>query len=264
MNWLRKFFLFREQTHGDVAKPFLDHLEDLRWTVVKMAIALGLGMLTSFFFVKDITALVMKPVVDLGVKLFMPGVTAGFMISLQIAFYAGGVLSFPFLLYFLAEFVLPALTTKERKILLPAVVAGFALFVTGAVVSYWYVLPATLKWFTNYNDEMGIAQQYDATVYFGFVSHLTIACGLLCELPVGVLGLAALGLITFPMLSKSRPYAITGILILVALVAPTPDPFTFIGLAVPVVAIYEVCIWIVWFMDRRRVRAEAGEIRPLE
>jgi len=66
------------------------------------------------------------------------------------------------------------------------------------------------------------------------------------------------------MLARTRPYAITAILVLVALIAPTPDPFTFIGLSLPVIAIYEICIWIVWLMDRRRIREEAGEIRNLD
>jgi sec-independent protein translocase protein TatC len=266
MNWLRKIFQFREQTQGDVAKPFLDHLEDLRWTVVKMAVSLGLAMMASFFFVKDITAILRRPLeqVQGNEPLITLGVTDAFMISLQLAFYAGIVLSFPFLLHFLAEFVLPALTSKERRILLPAIISGFVLFAAGAVISYLYVLPTTLTWFSAYAKGLGMDPRWQARDYFGFVTHLTIACGLLCELPVGVLGLAALRLVTFPMLSRTRPYAITAILVLVAVISPTPDPFTFVGLAVPVVGIYEICIWIVWFMDRRRAREEAGEIRNLE
>jgi sec-independent protein translocase protein TatC len=81
---------------------------------------------------------------------------------------------------------------------------------------------------------------------------------------VGVIGLAALRLITYKFLAKTRAYAITAILVLVAVLSPTPDPMTFITLALPVLAIYELCIWIVWFMDRRRVKMEAGEIRPLD
>ena len=81
---------------------------------------------------------------------------------------------------------------------------------------------------------------------------------------MGVLGLAALRIINYPMLARTRPYAITAILVLVALIAPTPDPFTFIGLSLPVIAIYEICIWIVWLMDRRRIQEEAGEIRTLD
>jgi sec-independent protein translocase protein TatC len=186
------------------------------------------------------------------------------MISLQLAFYAGIVVSFPFLMYFFAEFVLPALTSKERRILVPAILVGFVLFGCGAVISYVYVLPSALGYFKNYAKSMGMDPRWQARDYFGFVTHLTIACGLLCELPVGVIGLAALRLITYRMLSRTRPYAITGILVLVALISPTPDPFTFVGMALPAVAIYELCIWIVWFMDRRRAKEEAGEIRNLD
>jgi sec-independent protein translocase protein TatC len=266
MNWLRKLFQYRESTQGDVVKPFLDHLEDLRWTLVKMGLSLVSAMALSFLFVKDISEIVRRPleVLQGNEPLITLGVTDAFMISLQLAFYSGIVLSFPLLVFFLAEFVLPALTTKERRILLPAIAAGFVLFGAGAVVSYYYVLPSTLSWFRAYAASMGMDPRWQARDYFGFVTHLTIACGLLCELPVGVLGMAALGLVTFPLLSKSRPYAITAILVLVAVISPTPDPFTFLALAAPVVGIYEACIWIVWLMDRRRLKAQAGEIRTLD
>jgi sec-independent protein translocase protein TatC len=256
MNWLRKLFQFREQTQGDVVKPFLEHLEDLRWTVVKMGISLVVGMILAAFYVQDISAVVRAPM--------EAWVTDAFMISLQLVFYSGLVLSFPALIYFLAEFVLPALTTQEKRILVPAIGAGFILFGLGAVVSFKLILPMTLKWFRDYTVGMGMDPRWQARDYFGFVTHLTIACGLLCELPVGVLGLAALRLVSHSFLSKTRPYAVTAILVLVAIISPTPDPLTFLALAAPVVAIYEVCIWLVWFIDRRRAREEAGEIRPLE
>ncbi len=266
MNWLRKLFEYRESTQGDVVKPFLDHLEDLRWTLVKMAVSLVAAMSLSFLFVRDISEIVRRPleVLQGNEPLITLGVTDAFMISLQLAFYSGIVLSFPLLVFFLAEFVLPALTSKERRILLPAIAAGFVLFGAGAVVSYYYVLPSTLSWFRAYAASMGMDPRWQARDYFAFVTHLTISCGLFCELPVGVIGMAALGLVTFPMLSKSRPYAITAILVLVAVLSPTPDPFTFMMLAAPVVAIYEACIWIVWIMDRRRMKAQAGEIRTLD
>jgi sec-independent protein translocase protein TatC len=266
MNWLRKLFEYRESTQGDVVKPFLDHLEDLRWTLVKMAGSLVAAMALSFLFVRDISEIVRRPleVLQGNEPLITLGVTDAFMISLQLAFYSGIVLSFPLLVFFLAEFVLPALTSKERRVLLPAIAAGFVLFGAGAIVSYYYVLPSTLSWFRAYAASMGMDPRWQARDYFAFVTHLTISCGLFCELPVGVIGMAALGLVTFPMLSKSRPYAITAILVLVAVLSPTPDPFTFMMLAAPVVAIYEACIWIVWVMDRRRMKAQAGEIRTLD
>ncbi|MEY2598499.1 MAG: Sec-independent protein translocase protein TatC [Verrucomicrobiota bacterium] len=266
MNWLRKIFQFREQSQGDVVKPFLEHLEDLRWTAVKMGGSLVLAMILAFLFDKQIIAVIRGPLEQLQGKdpLQTLGVTDAFMISLQMAFYSGIVLSFPLLVYFLAEFVLPALTTKERRILIPGLAAGFVLFAAGVVISYLYVLPLTLKWFRDFAVDRGLDPRWQARDYFGFVIHLTVACGLLCELPVGVIGLAALKMVDFPLLSRTRPYAITGILILVAILSPTPDPGTFLALATPVVALYEACIWIVWLMDRRRAREAAGTIQPLD
>lgn len=266
MNWLRKLFAFREQSQGDVVKPFLDHLEDLRWTLLKMAVSLVTGMIFAFLYRNEIAEVIRKPLEDLqgNQPLVTLAVTDAFMISLQLAFYAGLVLSLPLLVYFLAEFVLPALTSKERRILLPAVGSGFILFGFGAYLSYRYILPPTLGFFRDYTTGMGMDPRWHARDYYAFVSHLTISCGLFCELPVGVIGLAALRLISYKFLSKTRTYAITAILILVAVLSPTPDPMTFITLALPVLAIYELCIWIVWFMDRRRVASEAGEIQPLD
>ena len=266
MNWLRKLFQFREQSQGDVVKPFLDHLEDLRWTLIKMAISLVSGMTFAFLYRNEIAAIVRKPLEDLQgqQQLVTLAVTDAFMISLQLAFYAGLVLSFPLLVYFVAEFVLPALTSKERRVLIPAVGSGFVLFGFGAYLSYRYVLPPTLGFFRDYTTNMGMDPRWHARDYYAFVSHLTISCGLFCELPVGVIGMAALRLVSYKFLSKTRSYAITAILILVAILSPTPDPMTFITLALPVLAIYELCIWIVWFMDKRHVQREAGEIQPLD
>ena len=84
------------------------------------------------------------------------------------------------------------------------------------------------------------------------------------NLPVGVIGLAAIGLVRYRFLADTRPYAVTVIMLLVAFIAPTPDPMTFLILAVPVIAIYELCIWIVYFMDLKKMREESSEIRTLD
>jgi sec-independent protein translocase protein TatC len=92
----------------------------------------------------------------------------------------------------------------------------------------------------------------EAGKYYGFVTQLTIACGLLAELPIAVLALAGLGVVTGDFLRKTRTYAYLLILILVAIVNPAPDPVTFLLVTLPVWAIYELCIWIVWFVERAR------------
>lgn len=254
MSWVHKFFKFREQSDEEVVKPFLEHLEDLRWTLIKMALSLVGGMIVAFIWVKDVTALLRAPLEALQGKepLITLNVTDAFMISLQIAFYAGILISFPLLIFFLAEFVLPALTRREKKLLLPAIGGGFVLFGVGVLLAYLYILPMTLAWFRNYALGMGLDPRWQARDYFSFVTHLMVACGLLCELPVGMLALSILGILRFQFLQATRPYAYTLILILVALISPTPDPVTFLVMSIPVLAIYEGCIWLVWLIERRR------------
>ena len=260
MNWLRKFFAFREQSDGDIVKPFLEHLEDLRWMVVKMALSVIVGMIIAFYFSKELIHIIEAPLAAIDPKLVgnlqVFGAMEGFMITLKLAFYSGIVLSFPLLMYFAAEFVLPALSRQEKKMLIPAIGGGFVLFGLGVLASYYYVLPHTLKFFFAYNIEMGFENNWRAGEYFSLVTQLTLACGLLCELPVAVLSLSALGLVSYKLLSTTRPYAVTLIMILVAVVSPTPDPFTFLALSLPGIAIYELCIWLVWLMERRKRNKE--------
>lgn len=261
-NVLRKFFSFREQQEsGDVVKPFLDHLEDLRVMLIKMGFTVGIAMVVAFLYSQDLLYLMQAPLRVVNPALLESGldsltVVEPFMITLKLAFFAGLVFAFPILLYFAAEFVLPALTRKEKRLLFPAVGVGFILFAAGALLCYYYILPHTLKWFYDYAISHNINPKWRANDYFSFVTHLTIACGLLSELPVVVLALSVLGIVSYRLLSNTRPYAVTMILILVAIISPTPDPFTFIALSVPVVAIYEICIWIVWLMEKRRRKAE--------
>jgi sec-independent protein translocase protein TatC len=163
------------------------------------------------------------------------------------------------LLYFLAEFVLPALTRKEKRMLLPGILIGFALFGFGVVVSYRYILPKTVQWFFRYTYEsLGIDIQLRAVTYFSFVAHLTIVCGLLCEVPIVVVALALLDMVSYKLLSGTRPYAVVGIMILVAIISPSPDPVTFLTLALPVLGVYEICIWLVWLIEKRRKRLDTS------
>lgn len=142
------------------------------------------------------------------------------------------------------------------------ILGGSLLFGAGVVLSYLYVLPLTLEWFRNYALGMGLDPRWQARDYFSFVTHLSLACGLLAELPVAVLALAVMRMVSFKLLSDTRPYAVTLILILVAIISPTPDPITFLALATPVVMIYEACIWLVWLMERRRTQEVSAKDFP--
>ena len=264
MTWLNKllqtFFNFREKSDGDVVKPFLDHMEDLRWTLMKMLFALIGGMIVSFYFVTDLMDLLRQPLRTISPefekKLITTGIVDSFVITLQLAFFAGIVLSLPFLTYFLASFVLPALTRKEKKFLFPGILISTLLFMAGVLTSYYWLLPHTLRFFHDYAAKIEVQTLWSWRDYLSFCSWLTIGFGLLCQLPIVIIALSVLGLVDYKLLSTTRSYAITGILILAAVIAPTPDPMTFMTLAAPIIVLYEACIWIVWLIDRRKLRAE--------
>lgn len=258
MSWLRSVFSFREQHEGDIEKPFLDHLEDLRWTLIKMGVTLGTGMGVAFCFNQRITEMLEAPLyhVEPATKLTSTVITDGFMISLSLSFYAGIVLSFPVLLYFVAGFVVPALTRKEKKMLFPGIAGGFVLFAGGVAICYHWILPKTLRWFHEYSTAHGYQILWTAKAYFAFVTHLCLACGLLCELPIVMVALSFVGVLSYGFLKTTRRYAVALILVLVAIIAPTPDPITFLTLALPMLMIFEGSIWLVWLIERARRRRE--------
>jgi sec-independent protein translocase protein TatC len=146
---LEKFIKHRDER--DTPKPFLDHVEDLRRMVVRMAIALGFCMVVAFIFRGQLASFVQAPLLALDPtridNLQSLGVADSMTISFKLAFYAGLVISFPVLLYFLAEFILPALTARERRVVLLASVVGFGLFLGGAAFAFYAVLPAALEFF---------------------------------------------------------------------------------------------------------------------
>ena len=183
-------------------------------------------------------------------------VTESFGIAMKLAFYAGIVISFPFLLYFVIDFVLPALTRKERRLLGPGILAGSLLFGSGVYIGFKYILPKTLVWFDHFGRSMGFASNWKAGTYFSFVTQLCLACGGLCELPLVMVVLSMLNVISFSMLQSTRRYAVAIILVIVAIIAPTPDPITFFTLAVPMLAIFEGSIWLVWLIERNRRKNE--------
>src|SRR6266571_6114987 len=206
---LRDIFKFREVPESETSKPFLEHLEDLRWTVVKMAITLILTMIACFAFRSALVRVMQAPLHALDPQvgaLKALGITDSFVISFHLAFYAGIVLSFPLLLYFLAGFVLPALTAVEKRFLLPAIGVSFALFLVGVLISYFWLLPKTILFFFRDTEHLGWAPTWTVQQYYSFVTRFTIGFGLAFELPVVVLALVRFGLITYKFMARTRPY----------------------------------------------------------
>jgi len=259
---LDKIFKFREgEKNPEAVKPFLEHLEDLRWMLVKMAVTLALGMAVSFAFHRPLVELVQHPLdaVDptLISKLQVLSVTDPVVIVFEVSFYAGIVLTFPILLYYVAQFVLPALTDRERKVVLPVILASFVLFGTGVLFCYFFVLPQTLHFFFGFATSMEWTPRWQVRDYFAFVTQVTLAFGLAFELPMVVLALVYLRVLTAAFLRRTRPFAYVIVLVLAMIIAPTPDPITFLSLGVPMCALYEACIWLGWLLERTLAKKDA-------
>jgi sec-independent protein translocase protein TatC len=255
---LRNFFKFRELPESETSKPFLEHLEDLRWTIVKMALTLGVTMIACFVFRSSLVRILQAPLnaVDPQVgTLRALGITDSITISFHLAFYAGLVISFPLLLYFLAEFILPALTALEKRFVFPAIAASFGLFLLGVLVCYFWLLPKTILFFFRDTQSMGWTPAWTVQQYYSFVTRFTVGFGLAFELPVVVLALVRFGLVTYAFMARTRPYAVVLIFILATIITPTPDILTLVAMAFPMCLLYESCIWIAWMMERRRAQA---------
>jgi sec-independent protein translocase protein TatC len=182
-----------------------------------------------------------------------------FTLSLKLSFFAGIILSFPLLLWFMAEFILPGLTKDERKMVLPSVLVGFILFSIGVCFAYYVVTPKALKFFYEYSLRLGVVSDWRIGYFVSFVTQFTLIFGLCFELPVVVMALVKLGLLGFTTMNNTRSYAIVAIFIVSAVITPTTDAITLLMLAVPMVALYEICIWLAWFIERKERREAEKE-----
>lgn len=203
-----------------------------------------------------------SPVIDSREDLRMMGAfnpAEAFMLSIKLAFFAGIVVSFPLLLLFILQFVLPGLHKNETRALWPAMAIGFGLFLTGVLFAYLIVLPRVLEFFHDYASDMGIANEWRIGYYISFATQFTLIFGLSFELPVVVMTLVKLGILSFDTMKGTRSYAVLAIFVIAAVVTPTPDAFTLILLAGPMVVLYEICIWLAWWMNRKQAAAEALE-----
>jgi sec-independent protein translocase protein TatC len=183
-----------------------------------------------------------------------------FFTAMKLSLYAGVVVAFPLIFYFILEFILPGLTAREKKLLWPALAVGFGLFLTGVAFAFFWVVPRTLEFFHMWSlDIAGTKDLWTFADYTSFVTTFTLVFGASFELPVVVLVLVKLGLLTSEFMRRTRSYAIIIITVVAAIITPTGDPGTLAALAVPMIVMYEACIWIGWWMERNAKKREAAE-----
>jgi sec-independent protein translocase protein TatC len=175
----------------------------------------------------------------------------GFFVAFQVAFYGGMVLASPFILYFIATFVFPALRLRERKYIYRALFIGGGLFLIGVAFCYFVLMPVALAASQMYSQWLGLgATQWRAEEYISFVCKFMLGMGLGFELPVVILTLVKIGVLNYRMLRSMWRYMIVINLVLGA-VLTTPEVVTQVLMAVPLYMLYEITVWIAWYWEWR-------------
>ena len=184
------------------------------------------------------------------------------MVALKLAFYGGIVIASPFIIFFIGQFVLPALRVREKSVLYQVAGFGTVLFLLGVIFCYFVILPITVTASVEFSDWLGFnADEWQAEEYIGFACKFMIAMGLGFQLPVIILTLVKVGLLDHKKLNAFRRYWVVINLILSAVITPSGDPLTMLFFAAPLHILYEFCIVVAWFWnwrDRRRKKAESA------
>lgn len=237
--------------------PFLDHLEELRWRIIWSLGALAVGIAIGFIVVTkfDVVGLIARPIAPLlnGQKLIFTHPGDPFGIILQLAFFVGLVLALPVILYQLWAFVSPALYQNEKKVVIPLLVGAVALFVAGVGLSYFVVLPFTLRFLLGLQSQ-SLHAMISASEYFSFAVSMSLAFGATFEMPILIVLLTMLGIVTPQFLSHYRRHAIVLCAVAAAFITPGSDITSMLALAVPLYFLYELSTALSFMIDRRRRR----------
>jgi sec-independent protein translocase protein TatC len=320
------------EAEGGPVKTFLEHLEDLRWVLIKSLVALGVAVLLCLLAGNYVVQIIKWPLthasisypgtnqivvvsfgtnrlgafqltagqqkaLNLGTNRFVSvqveplvigtnqvlgwrassdpaaiagaqrlkidlinlGPAGGFVVAFQVAIYGGTVLASPFIFYFVATFVFPALKLRERKYIYRGLAFGGGLFLLGVAFCYFALMPVALTAAQKYSYWLGFgAFQWRAEDYISFVCRFLLGMGLGFELPVVILTLVKIGILDYRLLSKARRYVIVINLVLGA-VLTTPEPITQLVMFVPLQVLYEITVWIAWYWNRRDQKRAARE-----
>jgi sec-independent protein translocase protein TatC len=238
---------------------FLGHLEELRWTLIKCAIVFGIFVTVIAYQLDRATEILNWPLHQvqgefpkLKNELVTTSPMSVFSAVIDICLMGGVVLSLPFWLFFLGQFVSPALTKKEVKIIVPTALSALFLFLTGTAFGYFLLTPSTIRVAFELNQMLGYTIMWTADRYYSLLMWMTLGMGAAFEFPLLVVLAVYMGLIEVATLRKYRRHAIVVIFIIAAVVTPTPDPLNQTLFALPLIVLYEVSIWVSAALGKRR------------
>ena len=247
---------------GTGEMPFLDHLEELRWRIIWSLAALIVGVAAAFVLVYrfDLLTWMQGPILPFlhGHKLVYTHPGDPFSIVMSASMWLGIVFAFPVIGYNIWAFVAPALFSHEKRVVLPLLIGAVALFLAGAAMAYFLVIPLTLDFLLTFQtaslDPMITVQEY-----FSFVISLVVSFGLAFELPIAVVLLTMLGIVTPKFLQKFRRHAFVLCVFIGAFLSPGDAVTATIAMAFPLYILYEMSVFLSYFVKRKRDKRVAAK-----
>lgn len=241
---------------------FFEHLEELRWTLVKSAIVFAVFAALIGFFLRQFNEALLWPLhhvagrypaapLDLGTVSIMET----FTVVIQMCFMGALVTSAPFILFFVAQFVAPALHEREMKLVLPGCAAALLLFLVGAAFSFFLLVPSTIRVSIELNEFFGFTMRWTPGAYYGLLIWLVLGVGAAFEFPLLIVILVYLGIVSAARLRSWWRHALVVAFVVAAVVTPTPDPVTQAALALPLYGLYWVAVVAGRWVEKKRAGA---------
>lgn len=260
---------------------FLDHLEDLRWHLIRATLAIVIAGIAAFMFKTFLFEVIifgpsnmdfatyrwlcsMSNLVgvettfcaeEFPFKIQNRTVAGQFSAHIWTSIYAGFVIAFPYVIYQLWKFISPGLKTNERKNSRGFIVVSSLLFFIGVLFGYYVIVPLSLNFLANYSVSDKIFNEFDLSSYIGIVRSSVLASGIVFELPIVIYFLTKIGLVTPKFLRKYRKFALVIVLILAAIITP-PDITSQVIVAIPILILYQVSIYISAIVVRNQKRKQ--------
>lgn len=247
--------------------PLFDHLVELRKRLIYSVAAFFVCFVICFIFAEQIYGFLTQPLAAAlqgqpNDHLIYTALYETFFTYVKVGMFGGICLSFPFIAAQIWMFVAPGLYKNERNAFLPFLLATPVLFIIGASFVFYVMLPYAIKFFVGFETQgsvgtLGIQLQAKVSEYLDFVMTLIFAFGLCFQMPVLLSLLGRVGIVSSEMLRKFRRYAIVAVFALAAVVTP-PDAFSQISLAIPLIGLYEISIWLVRLIEKKRAKEDAA------
>lgn len=271
-----------KRRNADGEMSFLQHLEELRWHIIRSLIAVVAGAILAFVFKNFIfdtiilapnnpdfitnrllcrlADLVNAPVLCINqnpVELISIKMSGQFTTHINISLVAGLIMAFPYVFWEFWSFFRPALYEKERKYARGAVTMASLLFTMGILFGYFIITPLSINFLGSYRVSDLVNNQINITSYIGSVTSVALSAGITFELPIVVFFLARIGVVTPEFMRKYRKHAIVLVLVVAAVITP-PDVFSLILVTIPLVLLYELSIFIAARVVRKRAESDAA------